>query len=141
MRILIRAFAPDDEHQVVALWQAAELVRPWNDPHADIARKLTVQPEHFLVATDGDAVIGTTMAGFDGHRGWLYYVATSPKRRGEGIAKALISRAESLLIAMGCPKVQLMVRDGNDGVMSFYESIGYKRFAVGNAGKRLIADN
>jgi ribosomal protein S18 acetylase RimI-like enzyme len=127
--------------QVVALWDACGLSRPWNDARADIARKLTVQPELFLVAVDDDRVVGTTMAGYDGHRGWLYYVGTDPDRRGEGIAAALIARAEELLTALGCPKVNLMVREGNEGVLDFYATRGYEQFHVHNAAKRLIADS
>ena len=137
----VRAFQPADTDQVVALWDACGLTRPWNDARADIARKLSVQPELFLVAVDGDRVIGTTMAGYDGHRGWLYYVGTDPDRRGEGIAAALIARAEELLIALGCPKVNLMVREGNEGVLDFYATNGYEPFQVHNAAKRLIADS
>ena len=137
----IRAFQPADTDQVVALWDACGLSRPWNDARADIARKLTVQPELFLVAVDDDRVVGTTMAGYDGHRGWLYYVGTDPDRRGEGIAAALIARAEELLTALGCPKVNLMVREGNEGVLDFYATHGYEQFRVHNAAKRLIADS
>jgi len=137
----IRAFQPADTDQVVALWDACGLSRPWNDARADIARKLTVQPELFLVAVDDDRVVGTTMAGYDGHRGWLYYVGTDPDRRGEGIASALIARAEELLTALGCPKVNLMVREGNEGVLDFYATHGYEQFHVHNAAKRLIADS
>lgn len=137
----IRAFAEPDADAVVALWHAAELTRPWNDPYLDIARKLSVQPELFLVAaTDGGAIVGSVMAGYDGHRGWLYYLASDPTRRREGIARSLVTEAERLMIAMGCPKVQLMVRPGNEAVMAFYDALGYERFDVSTTGKRLIAD-
>lgn len=141
MPFLIRPFAVADTDAVIALWQAAGLTRPWNDPRRDIARKLRVQPELFLVAEDAGCVIGSVMAGYDGHRGWLYYLATAPGRRGEGIARALVRQAEQALLAMGCPKVQLMVREGNDGVLGFYAAQGYEPFGVHNLGKRLIADD
>ena len=134
----IRAFQTSDTDQVIALWEACGLTRPWNDARADIARKLTVQPELFLVAVDDDRVIGTTMAG---HRGWLYSVGTEPERRGEGSGAALIAHAEELLFARGCPKVQLMVREGNEGVLDFYTRQGYEPFHVSNAGKRLVIDD
>lgn len=137
----IRAFQTSDTEQVVSLWEACGLTRPWNDARADIARKLTVQPELFLVAVDGDRVIGTTMAGYDGHRGSMYYVGTDPNRRGEGIAASLIARAEELLLTLGCPKVNLMVREGNEAVLDFYTGRGYEPFRVNNAGKRLIEDS
>ncbi len=140
MSIEIRAFALPDTEAVVALWQECGLTRPWNNPYQDISRKLTVQPELFLVAVDGGAVVGSVMAGYDGHRGWLYYLATTPMRRGQGIGRRLVERAEDLLRELGCPKVQLMVRPENGGVHDFYASLGYDSFETWNTGKRLIAD-
>ena len=140
MTVDIRPFDRADTEAVVALWQAAGLTRPWNDPHQDIERKLSVQPELFLVAVDVDAVIGSVMAGYDGHRGWLYYLASDPARRGEGIARALVAAAEERLLAMGCPKVQLMVRPDNEGARGFYDALGYEQFDIWATGKRLIAD-
>ena len=137
---LIRPFAPRDTESVVSLWQDTGLTRSWNNPHLDIQRKLAVQPELFLVAIDGDDVVGSVMGGYDGHRGWIYYLATSPRRRGEGIARTLVETVEEALLEMGCPKVQLMVREGNDGVLGFYDALGYERFDVATTGKRLIAD-
>ncbi len=90
----IRAFTLRDTESVIALWQSTGLTKSWNNPHLDIQRKLTVQPELFLVATDADEIIGTVMAGYDGHRGWLYYLASDPMRRGQGIGRALVSAAE-----------------------------------------------
>ena len=150
----IRAFHRRDTDAVVALWEDAGLTRPWNDPRADIERKLAVQPELFLVAEEtpqtqsasgagagaGACIVGSVMAGYDGHRGWLYYLATASDRRGAGIGRALVAEAERLLLAMGCPKVQLMVRVGNEQVFGFYDALGYERFEVGNTGKRLIHD-
>ena len=152
--IAIRAFDRRDTDAVVALWEDAGLTRPWNDPRADIERKLAVQPELFLVAeeraqdrpaedttADADArIVGSVMAGYDGHRGWLYYLASASDRRGSGIGRALVAEAERLLLALGCPKVQLMVRLGNEQVLGFYDALGYERFEVGNTGKRLIHD-
>ena len=98
------------------------------------------RPELFLVATEEGALVGTVMAGYDGHRGWLYYLASAPERRGEGIARRLVERAEELLREMGCPKVQLMVRPENGGVHDFYAAIGYESFDIWATAKRLIAD-
>lgn len=136
----IRAFAPSDEDAVVALWERAGLTRPWNDPRADIHRKLTVQPELFLVAVDEDILVGTVMAGYDGHRGWLYYLAAAPTHRGRGMGRALVVEAERLLEAMGCPKVQLMVRPDNTGARGFYDALGYEPFETWATGKRMIVD-
>ena len=143
----IREFDAADTDAVVALWEACGLTRPWNDPRADIARKLRVQPELFLVAesaagAEGFAgtVIGSVMAGYDGHRGWLYYLASAPDRRGEGIGRALVAEAERRLVAMGCPKVQLMVRAENDAAVAFYDGLGYEASDVLVSGRRLIRD-
>lgn len=136
----IRTFSPDDTEAVIALWHESGLTRPWNDPRLDIQRKLGVQPELFLVAADGEDIVGTVMAGYDGHRGWLYYLASAPQRRGEGIGRALVEAAEEALMRLGCPKVQLMVRSGNDEVLGFYDALGYEQFTVVTTGKRLIPD-
>ncbi|HEX5859663.1 MAG TPA: GNAT family acetyltransferase [Microbacterium sp.] len=136
----IRAFALRDTESVISLWQQTGLTRSWNNPHLDIQRKLSVQPELFFVAVDRDEVVGSVMAGYDGHRGWLYYLASSPQRRGEGIARALVAAAEDALLELGCPKVQLMVRPDNEDVLGFYDALGYERFATTTTGKRLIAD-
>lgn len=142
----IRAFDRADTEEVVVLWSDAGLTRPWNDPRLDIERKLAVQPELFLVAESHDEeesrarIVGSVMAGYDGHRGWLYYLASAPSHRGRGVARALVAEAERLLVAMGCPKVQLMIREGNEAVLGFYESLGYEPFTVSNTGKRLVVD-
>jgi ribosomal protein S18 acetylase RimI-like enzyme len=136
----IRAFELSDTEAVVSLWQAAGLTRPWNNPYQDINRKLRVQPELFLVAVDAGVVVGTVMAGYDGHRGWLYYLASDPHRRGQGIGRQLVQHAEDLLLEMGCPKVQLMVRPENGIARGFYDELGYEPFDTWTTGKRLIAD-
>lgn len=136
----IRAFTLRDTESVIALWQAAGVTRSWNNPHLDIQRKLTVQPELFFVAVDGHDIVGTVMAGYDGHRGWLYYLAADPMRRGEGIGRALVTAAEDALLDMGCPKVQIMVRPDNADVLRFYDTLGYERFETSTTGKRLITD-
>ena len=101
--MLIRPFTKADTDDVVALWTASGLVRPWNDPRADIRRKLTVQPELFLVAVEGPQLVGTVMAGYDGHRGSIYYLAVDPAHKREGIGRALLVEVERLLADLGCP--------------------------------------
>lgn len=140
MTVEIRPFELPDTEAVVSLWQEAGLTRPWNNPHQDINRKLKVQPELFLVAVDEGSVVGSVMAGYDGHRGWLYYLASAPHRRGEGIARRLVESAEARLIEMGCPKVQLMVRPENGIAKEFYDALEYEPFDIWATGKRLIAD-
>ncbi len=137
----IRAYRPEDEAAVVALWQACGLVRPWNDPHKDIARKLTGQPELFLIGEDGGAVVATAMVGYDGHRGWVYYLAVAPGRQRMAGGRAMMARAEQLLLERGCPKVNLMVRSSNAGVIAFYRKLGYTPDDAVPLSKRLIPDN
>ena len=136
----IRPFQPADEAAVIALWEACDLLRPWNDPHKDIARKLQVQPELFLVGLEDEKIVGTVMAGYEGHRGWVNYLAVSPEQRGRGLGRRLMDEAETRLRALGCPKINLQVRSGNAGVRQFYESIGYTLDEVVSFGKRLEAD-
>jgi ribosomal protein S18 acetylase RimI-like enzyme len=136
----IRAFQPVDQDAVIALWQACGLTRPWNDPHRDIQRKLSAQPELFLVATEEDTLVGSAMVGFDGHRGWVYYLAVSPQHRGLSIGRALMQEAEQLLIERGCPKINLLVRSSNADVIAFYRKLGYTQDDVVSLGRRLIHD-
>ena len=140
MELVIRAFAVADEAAVVALWRAAGLTRPWNDPHADIARKQTVQPELFLVGALGGEIVASAMAGYDGHRGSIYYLAVSPAHQRQGHARAIMAEVERRLTALGCPKLNLVVRRDNRAAVGFYERIGYDEQAVSTLGKRLIID-
>jgi ribosomal protein S18 acetylase RimI-like enzyme len=141
---VIRPFSEADTSAVIRLWQDCGLIRPWNDPRKDIARKLTTQPELFLVAEDEDRdasdVIATAMVGFDGHRGWISYLAVALDRRGDGHARALMVEAERLLIELGCPKLMLMVRAENTAVIDLYEHLGYELEPTRVLGKRLIPD-
>ena len=141
MTAAVRPFADEDEDAVVALWAAAGLTRPWNDPHRDIARKMQVQRELFLVAEDDGAVVGTAMAGYDGHRGWVYYLAVAPERQGRGLGRTLMAEAESRLLALGCPKVNVQIRSGNEAVAAFYDRLGYAPDAATSLGKRLVPDD
>ena len=136
----IRAFQPGDEGAVVQLWHECGLTRPWNDPHADIARKLSEQPELFLVGEVESQVIATAMVGFDGHRGWVYYLAVAPAHRKQSNGKALMREAERLLVERGCPKLNLLVRSSNAEVIEFYRKLGYSQDDVVALGKRLILD-
>lgn len=140
MQLKIRAFESADEASVVALWRECGLTRPWNDPHADIARKLTEQPDLFLVGETEGEVVATVMVGFDGHRGWAYYLAVSADHRGRSLGSALMQEAERLLVERGCPKLNLMVRSSNTEVIEFYRKLGYSQDEVVNLGKRLIHD-
>jgi len=136
----VRPFEPRDTDAVVALWEACGLTRPWNDPRRDIRRKLTTQPELFLVAESGGSLLGTVMAGYDGHRGWVNYLAVDPGRQGRGLGRLLMQTVEAQLLARGCPKLNLQIREGNEPVMEFYRALGYEQDAAVSFGKRLIPD-
>jgi ribosomal protein S18 acetylase RimI-like enzyme len=124
--IRIREATAADDDAVVALWDATGLIIPANDPHADIALCRTSPGSTILLAEDDiGALIGTVMAGSDGHRGWLYYLATDPQRQQHGIGRALVREAEAWLAGRGIAKVQLMIRNTNALVQAFYERIGY----------------
>lgn len=143
--MVIRAFEVGDTESVVSLWEECGLTRSWNDPRKDIARKLQVQPELFLVdeepADDGGAgIVATVMGGYDGHRGWLYYVAVLPARQGSGVGRRIVARAEELLIDMGCPKVNIQVRSGNGPAAAVWAAFGYSPDGATGLGKRLIPD-
>jgi ribosomal protein S18 acetylase RimI-like enzyme len=136
----VRAFAEADTERVVELWTDCGLTRAWNDPYKDIARKLTVQPKLFLVGELKGRVIATAMIGFDGHRGWVSYLAVDPGHRGKGCAGTLMADGERLLIELGCPKIMLMVRAENSVVTGMYEHLGYQVEDTVLMGKRLIPD-
>lgn len=136
----IRIYKQDDFEDVITLWDRCDLLRPWNDPETDIERKQLHSPELFLVAEVGGEVVGTVMGGYDGHRGSAYYLGVHPDYRGRGIANALLSRLEKKLIALGCPKLHLMVREENDALVSMYEKLGYEVQEAVCVGKRLIED-
>jgi ribosomal protein S18 acetylase RimI-like enzyme len=136
----IRRFEPGDTAQVIPLWTACGLTRAWNDPRRDIERKLAVQPELFVVGTIDDALIATAMAGYDGHRGWIHYLAVDSAQRRRGYAKALVEALCQKLTDIGCPKVELMVRSDNREVFAFYESLQFEVQSVVVYGRRLISD-
>jgi ribosomal protein S18 acetylase RimI-like enzyme len=138
--IVIRPYDRADEDQVIDLWLKCDLVVPWNNPERDIDRKLRVSPELLLVGELRGRIIATCMAGYDGHRGWINYLAVSPRYRRRGIGARLMEEAERLLREMGCPKINLQVRASNKETMDFYESIGYKIDSVVSMGKRLEED-
>ena len=136
----VRPFLDSDEAAVIALWEAAGLTRSWNDPRKDIERKRSVQREWFLVGTEDAAVMASIMIGYDGHRGWINYLAVAPRHRKKGHARVLMREAERLLTAAGCPKINLQIRTSNASVIEFYQAIGYAQDDVVSFGRRLIAD-
>jgi ribosomal protein S18 acetylase RimI-like enzyme len=121
----IAALRPGDRAAAVALWESSGLTRPWNDPYLDFDRALA-GPSSTVLGTfaDGD-LAGTAMVGHDGHRGWVYYLAVTERLRGRGLGRALMTACEAWVAERGIPKLQLMVRSGNAGVVAFYERLGY----------------
>jgi ribosomal protein S18 acetylase RimI-like enzyme len=136
----IRAFEDADEEAVVDLWHRCGLTRPWNDPHRDIARKRSVQRELFLVGVEAGAIVASAMAGYDGHRGWVNYLAVDPARRRQGLARALMAEVEARLAALGCPKINLQIRKENVEARGFYERLGFAEDPSVSYGKRLVRD-
>ena len=140
MQTILRPYHPADEASVIALWKRCGLVRPVNDPAKDIQRKRAVGGELFLVAEREGKLLGTVMAGYDGHRGWLNYVGVDPEARLKGLGRLLVEEAEARLRALGCPKVNLQVLSDNGEVKAFYQKLGYSVDPVVSFGKRLIQD-
>jgi ribosomal protein S18 acetylase RimI-like enzyme len=131
--------APGDAAAVIALWQACQLTRPWNDPAADYARAVAGSHSAILLARRGGEVAASVMVGEDGHRGWVYYLAVAPDRRRVGLGARMMTAAESWLRVRGVRKIQLMVRDGNEDALAFYGALGLERQNVVTLG-RFIED-
>lgn len=137
----IRPYEPSDEEAVVDLWKRCGLLKPWNDPYKDIARKRSVQPELFLIGCINARIMGTVMVGFEGHRGWINYLAVDPDSQRQGYGRILMSEAERRLRALGCPKINLQVRNDNWDVINFYQQLGFCQDPVLSFGKRLVHDD
>ncbi|RZJ00164.1 MAG: GNAT family acetyltransferase [Brevundimonas sp.] len=126
-----------DAEAVIALWRACGLTRPWNDPAVDLALSRDAPDSVVLVARADGVIRGSVMTGFDGHRGWVYYLAVHPDSQRRGLGRALMAAAEAWLAARGAPKLQLMVRDDNADALGFYAALGLERQPVVTLGKRL----
>ena len=137
MTVRIRQYDPTDQDAVVALWHACDLVVPWNDPALDIASKVAYQADLFLVGELAGRVVASCMAGYDGHRGWINYLAVEPALQRGALGRQLMDAAERKLRALGCPKINLQVRATNTGVIRFYQRLGFKIDEVTSLGKRL----
>ena len=126
-----------DAAEVIALWQACGLTRPWNDPAADFARATGGAASAVLVLREGPSLAASVMVGHDGHRGWVYYLAVAPGRRRAGLGRRMMAAAEIWLRAQGAPKLQLMVREDNEAALGFYEALGLERQPVVTLGRFL----
>ena len=136
----VRAYRESDQDAVVALWRECGLVRPWNDPAKDIHRKLRVQRDLFLVGTLDGRLVATVMAGYEGHRGWINYLAVAEEYRRRGVGRRLMDEAEACLRAIGCPKINLQIRSSNTEVVAFYCALGFTVDDSLSMGKRLVED-
>jgi len=136
-QLVIRSFRATDESDVINLWHRCNLVVPQNDPKKDIEMKLQVQPELFLVGIISNRIISTIMSGYDGHRGWIYYLAVDPDFQQNGIGRCMFEKAEMKLRKLGCSKINLQVRNSNKSVIAFYKHIGFLDDDVLGMGKRL----
>jgi hypothetical protein len=133
----IESLSPSQFDEAIALWHDTGLTRPWNDPVHDLRRAVAGPASTVLAGRDGDELLATAMVGHDGHRGWVYYLAVRPDRRGRGHGRAMMHACETWLAARDVPKIDLMVRTENDGVLAFYNAIGYGRDDVFVMSKRL----
>lgn len=124
-KLNIRPLESADRAAVIALWQACDLTRPWNNPDSDIDFCMSKPESTILVGESGGKIIASVMTGHDGHRGWLYYLAVEPSFQKSGFGRTMVTAAEDWLRARGVPKVMLMVRPENDKVRAFYDALGY----------------
>ena len=136
----ITEFNESDRVDIIDLWQQCKLITASNDPNKDINRKLTCDPELFLVGRVDGIVMASIMGGYEGHRGWINYLAVNPEYQRRGYAKALMNSIEQRLLERGCPKINLQVRETNEEVHNFYHAIGYNVDPVTSFGKRLVKD-
>jgi ribosomal protein S18 acetylase RimI-like enzyme len=122
----IRDLTEADCTRAVAMWEAAGLTRPWNDPVADFERALAGPTSTVLGGFDGNDLVTTVMVGHDGHRGWVYYLAVDPVKQRGGIGARMMREGEQWLRDRGAVKVNLMVRHSNTAAMGFYERLDYR---------------
>ena len=137
MAFEIVRYSSEFQVAVVELWRKCSLVVPQNDPVEDIQEKLRFQPDLFFVGLLDGRVVGSIMVGYEGHRGWINYLAVAPESQRKGYGKKLVMKATDVLKKMGCPKINLQVRRSNTSVISFYKRLGFKEDDVISLGMRL----
>jgi len=133
----ITSACESDMADVIALWKACDLTRPWNDPAADYRLALATETSAILLAHQEGALVASILTGFDGHRGWVYYLGVVPACRKQGLGRQMMAAAERWLCERNAPKIQLMVRDDNEAAIGFYQALGYEVQPVVTIGKRL----
>jgi len=139
--MITRPFDKSDQQAVIDLWKDCDLVVPWNDPAKDIERKLKVDLDLFLVGELDGEIVASVMGGYEGHRGWINYLAVSPRHQRKGYGRLIMEAVELAIGQKGCPKINLQIRGSNTDIASFYEAIGYEIENVIGLGKRLEPDN
>ena len=138
--LVVRIYSAADQQAVIDLWDRCDLLRPWNNPVKDIARKRRANSEWLLVAVIRNQVVGSIMIGYEGHRGWINYLGVDPSLRRQGVGRRLMEHAEEILRKAGCPKINLQVRSANKQATDFYAGLGYLPEDVISFGKRLDPD-
>ena len=122
---------------IIVLWEVCEHTRPWNDAAQDFRQALDGATSTILIAKEGDAIVASVMTGFDGHRGWVYYLAVSPDHQRKGLGRTMMDAAEEWLKEQGAPKIQLMVRSDNEEALGFYKALGLDIQPVVTLGRRI----
>jgi ribosomal protein S18 acetylase RimI-like enzyme len=135
-----RPMRDGEEAAVIRLWEVCGLTRPWNEPMRDLEFARGKSNSEILVAMKGDRVIATVMAGHDGHRGTIYYLAVDPAEQGNGLGRQAVAAAEAWLKDRGVWKVNLLIRRENAKVLGFYQSLGYEPNDVVSLGRWLDRD-
>jgi ribosomal protein S18 acetylase RimI-like enzyme len=137
----VRPYTDSDKEAVISLWEECGLLIPQNDPTKDIERKLKVDPDLFLVGETENGIVASVMGGYEGHRGWINYLAVKPSEQRKGFGQSIMNAVETLIAQKGCPKINLQVRSTNESVLAFYAAIGYGDDNVMGLGKRLEYDS
>jgi len=137
----IREYQEKDLNEVISLWTECGLVVPQNDPAKDIKRKCKKDHDLFLIGLNEEGVVATVMGGYEGHRGWINYLAVKPSEQRKGFGQKIMKAVEILIKNKGCPKINLQVRNTNLDIIAFYSSIGYGNDNVIGLGKRLEYDS
>ncbi len=133
-------YRPKYKYEVINLWKVCDLTKPWNNPEKDIERMMQVYPDLFLVGIIEGKVVAAVMGGYDGHRGWAYYLGVDPAYRRQGLGRRMMETLTGKLLAMGCPKVNIQIRGDNEEALGFYKKLGYAVEERVSLGRRLIED-
>lgn len=137
----IRKYKFADRNKLIRLWQECRLINPKNDPKKDIERKLKVRPGWLLIGEEKGIIVASVMVGYEGHRGWINYLAVKPDFQSNGFGTMIMEKAEKILKKAGCPKINLQVRKENRKVLNFYKKLGFAEDKVISLGKRLKDDS